>query len=310
MATKSLTFEYSGVGFRFEIGADEYIISDNIENTGVWEDNQLSLYRDLIREDGVFVDVGANVGVNSIYAKLSQPGARVIAIEPEPRNFAILSRNAAGRSIELHNLAIADKPGEMGFEGTGTNAHLSISRNAIKVKCVTLDSFTETIDRINLMKIDVEGFTDLVLAKSRDALSRTSNVIIEFSYGDTERRLTSMGVENPTRADVVRHSEALFDSLKLNFKHFYYISRKDGLVDLLETKDLYEIMFAEASVGDILATRIPRSDAISALAFGFRQVCQLLSQNHMRMTDAQTLAARVDELEQPVEAKLMLVRRG
>lgn len=310
MATKSLMFEYSGVGFRFEIGVDEYIISDNIENTGVWEDNQLSLYRELIGESGVFVDVGANVGVNSIFAKLSQPSARVIAIEPEPRNFAILSRNAAGRSIELHNLAIADKPGEMGFEGTGTNAHLSTSGNAVKVKCVTLDSFAETIDRINLMKIDVEGFTDLVLAKSRGALSRTNNVIIEFSYGDTERRLKSMGVESPTRADVVKHSEELFENLKFNFDHFYYISRRDGLVDLLETKDLYEIMFAEASVGDILATRSPQGDAISALAFGFRQVCQLLSQNHMRMTEAQTLAARVDELEQPVEAKLMLVRRG
>jgi len=310
MATKSLMFDYSGVGFRFEIGADEYIISDNIENTGNWEENQLSLYRELIGENGVFVDVGANVGINSIFAKLSQPRSRVIAIEPEPRNFAILSRNAAGRSIELHNLAIADKPGEMGFEGTGTNAHLSISGNAVKVKCVTLDSFAETIDRINLMKIDVEGFTDLVLAESREALSRTNNVIIEFSYGDTERRLKSMGVESPKQADVVIHSEELFENLKLNFSHFYYISRRDGLVDLLETKDLYEIMFAEAPVGDILATRSPRGDAISALAFAFRQVCQLLSQNHMRMTDAQALTTRIDELEQPVEAKLMLVRRG
>lgn len=310
MNTKSLAFEHAGISFTFEIGAEEAIISQNIESTGTWEDNQLSLYKGLIGEQGVFVDIGANVGINSIFAKLSRPRARVIAVEPEPKNFAILSRNAKQSGIELHNLAIADKPGKMGFAGTGTNAHFTDDRDAIKVKCVTLDDFTKSIGKIDLMKIDVEGFTDLVLAESRNTLSRVDNVIIEFSYGDTESRLKMMGMDAPSKADVIAHSEELFDRLRPYFDNFYYISRHAGLIDLKETKDLYEVMFAEATVGDILATRQLMAGTTSAVAFAFRLVSQLQHQNHLRIINAQALSARIEELEQPVEAKLMFIRRS
>ena len=297
MTTKSLTFQYDGISFQFEIGAEESIISGNVESTGSWEDNQLSLYRDLIGDHGVFVDIGANVGINSIFAKLSQPNARVVAVEPEPRNFAILSRNAEKYGVELNNLAIADQPGQMGFAGTGTNAHFTADKDAIQVECVTLDAFTQSLGHIDLMKIDVEGFTDLVLSEASAALRRTSSVIIEFSYGDTESRLRTMGNVTPSRADVVEHSEELFDQLRPHFSHFYYISRHHGLVDLKDTADLYEIMFSEAAVGDILATKVPMQGAISGLAMAFRMVCELRQHNHLRLSSIQALDARVGELE-------------
>jgi len=297
MPNKHLTFRYDEVSFEFEIDSREEIISKNIESTGCWEKNQLCLYKDLIGKSGVFVDIGANVGINSIFAKHSLPMARVIAVEPEPQNFATLARNVGRSGIELHNLAIAATDGEIGFAGTGTNAHLTSDADAIKVPCVTLDGFTQPIEHIDLMKIDVEGFTDLVLSEAGATLPRVDNIIIEFSYGDIELRLRSLGHDHFTRSDVIAHSEELFDALRPHFKHFYYISRSAGLIEMQDTKDLFEIMLIEAAVGDILATKAPVKESISDRAFAFGAILELKQHNHLRMAEIQVLYNRIDKLE-------------
>lgn len=277
---KTLTFNYSNVSFDFAIGQEETIISETIETSGVWEENQLSLYDSLIPAGGVFLDVGANVGINSLYAKARRPDARVIAVEPEPSNFARLRRNCGGAGVEVHQIAIADHQGTIGFAGTGTNAHIAATGEH-QVPCDTLDSFTARrgVGEIDLLKIDVEGYTDVVLESACETLGRTRFAIIEFSHGDIVSRLHALG-QSPSRA--LQHSEELFDKLKLAFPFFYYISRHDGLIELGRTADLFEIMFCEARVGDILASREPQP-AISAIAFAFRNILELKRQNHLRM---------------------------
>ena len=277
---KILAFRYDGVSFDFAIGGDETIISETIEASGVWEKNQLSLYEGLIPDDGLFLDVGANVGINSLYAKAKRPNARVIAIEPEPRNFGRLSRNCANSGVEIHQMAIADHHGTIGFAGTGTNAHIAAA-GELQVPCDTLDSFSVGLGlgEIDLLKIDVEGYTDIVLEHGGETLSRTRVAIVEFSHGDILSRLHTLD-RPPSQA--LQHSDELFDRLRSAFPFFYYISRHDGLVELERTSDLFEIMFSEARVGDILASREPQT-AITALGFGFRNILELKRQNHLRM---------------------------
>lgn len=285
---KLLSFNYEGVIFPFVIDEKEMIISQTIEATGVWEANQLSLYGSIIPENGVFIDIGANVGVNSIYAKVKRRNARVIAVEPEPRNFGRLSQNCADFSIELHNVAIADHRGSIGFAGTGTNAHIAADGEH-RVPCDTLDNFTAglEVETIDLIKIDVEGYTDIVLSNADETLSRTKVAIIEFSHGDILSRLRTL--DQPASA-ALGHSEELFDRLRPHFPYIYYISRDDGLVKLDNTSDLFEIMFSEASVGDILAAREPMS-SISAIAFAFRNILELKRQNHLRLLQIEELRA-------------------
>ena len=285
---KLLSFNYEGVVFPFVIDEKEMIISQTIETTGVWEANQLSLYESIIPENGVFIDIGANVGVNSIYAKIKRPTARVVAVEPEPRNFGRLSKNCADFSIELHNMAIADHRGSIGFAGTGTNAHISPDAEH-RVPCDTLDNFTASleVETISLIKIDVEGYTDVVLSNADETLSRTKVAIIEFSYNDILSRLR---VLDQPASKALEHSEELFDRLRPHFSYIYYISRREGLVKLDNTSDLFEIMFSEASVGDILAAREPMS-SLSAIAFAFRNILELKRQNHLRLLQVEELRA-------------------
>lgn len=277
---KVLNFRFDDVAFPFVIGADERIISDTIEGTGVWEENQLCLYDALIPEAGTFVDVGANVGVNSLFAQQKRPRARVVAVEPEPKNFARLQRNCAVSAVETFNLAIADHRGSIGFAGTGTNAHIATDGEQ-NVPCDTMDSFVTSlgVDSIDLLKIDVEGFTDVVLSEAEQTLAMTASTIIEFSHGDILSRLKNLGL---SQDQATAHSEGLFERLCPHFSHFYYISRFDGLVRLDETAELFEIMFSEATVGDVLATK-KAMPSISAVAFAFRSIIELKRQNHLRI---------------------------
>lgn len=281
-----LSFDYDGVQFSFAIGEKEMIISSTINETGVWEANQLSLYEAILPEHGVFVDVGANVGVNSIFAKSKRRTARVVAVEPEPGNFERLRQNCGDRSIELHNVAIAGHRGTIGFAGTGTNAHVATDGEH-QVACDTLDNFVAGLDvpAIDLLKIDVEGYTDIVLSNAEATLARTRVAIIEFSHGDILSRLQILG---QPADDALAHSEELFDRLRPHFPHLYYISRRDGLVKLDDTADLFEIMFSEASVGDVLASRDPMR-SISVTAFAFRGILELKHENHLRMLQIEEL---------------------
>lgn len=64
-------------------------------------------------KEGAFVDIGANIGKYAIYA--GSKGNKIIAIEPEPRNFNLLKRNIKLNGLEnnsiLFNGACLDKNG-------------------------------------------------------------------------------------------------------------------------------------------------------------------------------------------------------
>ncbi len=141
--TKLLTFKFGEVSFDFRIVSSENIISQNVEKTGMWEDISF-LFTALIGDGGVFVDIGANVGINSLYAK--QFLAECARLWPLSLNRAImpfLFKIQPMYLLKFLNLAIADKDGTVGFAGTGTNAHIEMHADkAVSVRCVTLMTWT------------------------------------------------------------------------------------------------------------------------------------------------------------------------
>lgn len=126
----------------------------------------------------VFVDVGGNVGLFSLFVAAQSKGqARIVAFEPEPGNFARLSFNVAanpGLPIKPTQLALSDEPGELAIEldrrdRGGTRAHRLDAAGApagtVRVPCRTLLTALrdQGVDRIDALKIDVEGMEDVIL---------------------------------------------------------------------------------------------------------------------------------------------------
>lgn len=138
--------------------------------------------RALLPVGGAFLDVGAHAGYFSLLASNRVgPSGRVFAIEPNPRTFATLQRHLtqnAVRNVEPMMCGLGDKagtltlhlpPSQRDYNATILQRH-GWTRAEVPVR--RLDDCVRqwTIDRIDLMKIDVEGAEPLVLAGGADAL--------------------------------------------------------------------------------------------------------------------------------------------
>ena len=137
--------------------------------------------------DFIFIDIGANVGGYTLFAAtLAGPRARVLAIEPQADIFERLSFNIRQNgftSIKALEMAVADRDGEVtlfvdaknkgetsmrlvGTHGLGTSVRVPARALATIVA-------EEGFDRIDAVKLDVEGAEDLILeAFFRDGAPR------------------------------------------------------------------------------------------------------------------------------------------
>ncbi|MGX5733986.1 FkbM family methyltransferase [Bosea thiooxidans] len=129
-----------------------------------------------LREGFTFIDVGANIGAYSLFvAARAGRGARILAVEPQPEIFARLAFNIAQNpfgTVKAVACALADKPGELTlFIDTVNRGESSVrilnssTAKAVKVPAMTLLALVqgEGYDRIDAIKLDVEGAEDIIL---------------------------------------------------------------------------------------------------------------------------------------------------
>jgi FkbM family methyltransferase len=142
-----------------------------------------------------FIDVGANIGYfTCLMAQLAQPGGSVLAIEPEPQNFALLEEN-----IKLNRLSnvsavrcatgASEGTAKLGLYKTANRGRHSLldsqSKNQIEVPVKTLDELVRSAGPIgkwwSLLKIDVEGYEAFVLDGAKETLPRVETLVMEYS---------------------------------------------------------------------------------------------------------------------------------
>lgn len=144
-----------------------------------FDPTELALLEERITDDMIFVDVGANVGVYALFvAGRAGPGARIIAVEPQPVIFERLIRNVRfnpGCIVKAIACALADQDGELTlFVDSHNRGESSIkilgwsgeTGQSVRVPARTLLGLVsdEGLPRIDALKIDIEGAEDLVLA--------------------------------------------------------------------------------------------------------------------------------------------------
>jgi FkbM family methyltransferase len=146
--------------------------------TGVYGALETALFKKLLGPGMVFVDVGANWGYFTLLAsQLVGNSGRVISLEPDPRPFDLLHANVSRNGLSqvaIRQVAAANHQGvltlvgyseEDGNFGTSSIVGHSQSRH-FEVPAAPLDSLLRSNDvtLVHLVKIDVEGAEDLVLA--------------------------------------------------------------------------------------------------------------------------------------------------
>lgn len=142
-----------------------------------------------IKKKGVIVDVGANVGFFSKLIRDLYLDSSIYAIEPVPTIFDCLTKNFSGdKDIHFYNIAISQKTKRVTMKFNAERGEISKISKAgnIQIEAKSLDDFIEEqkIKRVDLLKIDTEGFEELVLSGAYKALSITNYLFIEVTLRD------------------------------------------------------------------------------------------------------------------------------
>lgn len=186
-APEPATFELAGVG---RVTLDLSIeMQQHVYWAGLSRDDGaiVQLARALLPRDGVFVDVGANVGLHALaIARHVADGGAVIAFEPHPSNHRLLVHNLEQNRLRhavAENLGLADAPATLtgtACAGGGNWSLASQGEYQFEVRLLRLDDYwrDHPLPRLDLMKIDVEGAEVRVLRGARQTIARFRPLIV------------------------------------------------------------------------------------------------------------------------------------
>jgi FkbM family methyltransferase len=143
------------------------------------------------RYDTIVADVGANQGVYTLWLAQVATGGHIYAFEPDPDLFQSLENNV--RANQLQNVstiqaAASNRSGTLAFTTNGLNrgdnridAKAYRETNTQRVQAVTLDEIVSD-RRLDLLKIDVQGFEIEVLLGAQKTLKANPAITIVFEF--------------------------------------------------------------------------------------------------------------------------------
>lgn len=143
--------------------------------------------------DEIIMDVGAHIGLYSLRAsRLVGPSGRVIAVEPDSKQYRLLERNTRsvpGGRVLCFSVALWDHECELTLFRSTTNfgaasAVLERDGGPIRAPAVTLDSLVRKLDLkvVSLVKIDVEGAAPAVIRGGVQVFQRWHPKIVCAAY--------------------------------------------------------------------------------------------------------------------------------
>ena len=170
---------------------------------GDYESNLMALMQDKLPKGGIFLDVGANEGrVSAVAARLVGKVGCIIAVEPQSRLQDLLkinlALNATG-SVHIFHNAIGKNDGdsvEISLAPTSHHGGSSIVRKyrwSSKRETISTRSIDSVIDevgceKIDMMKVDVEGYEAEVIDSAANSLAahRINTIALDY-HGDILR---------------------------------------------------------------------------------------------------------------------------
>ncbi|MGI8950682.1 MAG: FkbM family methyltransferase [Chitinophagaceae bacterium] len=146
------------------------------------------IYKIKFSVDNPFViDCGANIGLSVLYFKMIYPKSKIIAFEPDAKNFELLQQNIKSfnlKDVTIFQSAVWIKNGSLFFENKASQASrivtsINESENYVEVNTVRLKDVLQK-QKVDLLKIDIEGAEYDILKDCSDALSLVDNLFVEY----------------------------------------------------------------------------------------------------------------------------------
>lgn len=151
---------------------------------GVIETNIIDIYRSyLIRPNQIVYDLGAGIGDFTILAEknLGQNG-KIVSIEPNPLDYGYLLEN-----IKINNCKNV-MPFNLGVGNQQSYSTINFKGQAFRTKVATLEDimFMANDDKIDFLKMDIEGMENAVISNSIDIIKKAMFISLELHGNQTE----------------------------------------------------------------------------------------------------------------------------
>jgi len=169
------------------------IDSLNLTTDSGFERAELDFVAHHVKPGSICVDIGANIGLFTVtLARATGRRGRVYAFEPDPYNFALLERNVAPWrdecDIQTFRLACSDEEGSAALHASTENRGMHrmyesvcCAGGSVQVEMIRADK--KIPDRVDFVKVDVEGYEPFAVRGLAIAIARSPQVTIltEFS---------------------------------------------------------------------------------------------------------------------------------
>jgi FkbM family methyltransferase len=143
---------------------------------------------ELIKDDAVVVDAGANCGIFSTFAAKNHPDCTVYAFEPTPNTFGtLLESTKTYPNIKCLNYALGDVNKQAYIvEEKRDNGNNHIGDKGVPVEMKTLESFSLPVD---FLKIDAEGYEANILKGAAKTIRQFHPIIAMSAYHHPEDKI-------------------------------------------------------------------------------------------------------------------------
>lgn len=224
-------------GYPFYTYTNDITILPSLLNNN-YETLEIELFKKLLKRGMNFVDVGANIGIYSVIgSKIVGEEGQVFSFEPEPAIFELLKKNIETnncQNVEAINKAVGDKKAVLklySFDWSmGTHSIIRTSNQFQEVESIKLDDyFKEKNKKIDVIKIDVEGFEPYVLEGMKNLLNYDPIVFLEF---------------NPSEITNSGYGLNTFQNFMSNFfKHLFTVDEKKKKIIETSSADLQKYTY-------------------------------------------------------------------
>jgi FkbM family methyltransferase len=177
------------------VAPDDFNVSRSLLQQGEYDWPQIATLKNLVGASSRVIFAGAHIGALLIPIVRAAGTRMVIAYEPSPRNFKLLTMNLALNEIDcvvLRNAALGESPGTIRFTenriNTG-NSRVAMSNGELDVPVDALDrSIPLEWESIDLIVMDIEGSEVAAMRGGWATLEKTLRLYIEFAPEQLEEQ--------------------------------------------------------------------------------------------------------------------------